>query len=203
MPRLAEAMQSLSEIHAHLARGEVYQGITARPVLLSGILGLVAASIQNQLLPEVDARLFIYYWLTVAAACAVAGIAPVAFTYLTVDDSLARRRTRIVAGQFIPCLIAGATVTLALLPVISQMVGLLPGIWSVLYGLGLFSTRPYLPRATGWVALYFVLVGSLLIALMPVASVPSPWIVALIFAGGQAGLASVLHRNKLRENNLG
>ena len=203
MTRLAEALQNISEIHAHLARGEVYRGVSARPVLLSGLLGLLAAGLQAQLIPSVDAQAFVLYWLASAAVCAAVGASGAFVSYFQAEDALIKRRTRIVAGQFLPSLAAGGAVTLALLPTINQCVGLLPGLWAVLYGLGLFSTRPYLPHATGWVALYFLAAGSVLMGLLPPATIPSPWIIALVFAGGQLGLAWVLHRNAERENQHG
>jgi len=93
----------------------------------------------------------------------------------------------------------GAFLTLALLPVMDRCVGLLPGVWAMLYALGLFSTRPYLPRATGWVGLYFVVAGTLLVSFLPMEVIPSPWSIAGVFACGQIGLAFVLHRNAQRE----
>ena len=61
-------------------------------------------------------------------------------------------------------LVAGAAVSLALPAPDPGLVRLLPGLWALLLGLGLFASRPYLARATGWVALFFVLAGGALLA---------------------------------------
>lgn len=200
MTHLAEALNSLSEIHAHLAKGEVYEGIKARPVMLSGLIGILAATVQPRFVTENDPVNFVWYWLLTGAVCALAGASCAIVSYFREDDELARRRTRIVAGQFVPCLAAGVFLTLALMPVMDRSIGLLPGLWAMLYALGLFATRPYLPRATGWVGLYFIVAGTLLVSLLPMAVIPSPWSIALVFALGQFGLAFVLYRNTVREN---
>ncbi|MFT3880848.1 MAG: hypothetical protein QM703_14450 [Gemmatales bacterium] len=203
MTHLTEALHSLSEIHAHLARGEVYQGVKARPVMLSGLIGITAAFVQLRVIANGDVHGFVWYWLLAAVVCALAGASGAILSYFLEEDELARRRTRIVVGQLLPSLAVGAFLTLALLPVIDRCIGLLPGVWAMLYALGLFSIRPYLPRATGWVGLYFVVAGTLLVSLLPLAVVPSPWSIALVFATGQFGLALVLHRNAQRENAHG
>jgi hypothetical protein len=200
MTRLTDALACLADIHAHLARGEVYRGLESRPVFASGLLGIAFALAQLQWLPLSDATLFTWYWLLAAGCCALVGISGAVVHYVLEEDQVARRRARIVAGQFVPCVIAGCLLPVALLPNLEHLVGLLPGLWALLYALGIFSTRPYMPRSTGWVGLYFLLAGVLLVALLPRATVPSPWAIAGVFALGQMTLAWVLHRNTEREN---
>lgn len=203
MTRLTDALACLADIHAHLARGEVYRGLQARPVMVSGLLGFTAAVMQQYWLPHPDPILFTWYWLLAALCCASVGVSGAVLHYIMEEDQVARRRARIVAGQFGPCVVVGCLLPLALLPRLGVCVGLLPGLWSLLYALGLFSARPYLPRATGWVAFYFLIAGTLLLSLVPHDSVPSPWSIAGVFTMGQLALAWVLHRNEARENAHG
>lgn len=202
MSRLTDALTNLADIHAHLSRGEVYRGLQAKPVFVSGVLGLVAAYVQPQFYPVMDAVQFTCYWLFIACACALIGVSGALTTYLLEDDSLTRRRARIVVGQFLPCIAAGTFTAVAMLPYLDRCVGLLPGLWSLCYALGLFSARPYLPHAIGWVGFYFLVAGTLLLNLLPMGEVPSPWTLAGVFSVGQFGLAYVLHRNSVRENTL-
>ncbi len=199
MTRLTDALSCLADIHAHLAKGEVYRGLESRPVLWSGVLGLAAGFAQPVLFPLVDARLFVIYWLLVAGAAALVGISGAVVSYLLDNDSVSRRRARIVAGQFAPCVAAGVFIPLALLGNLEHTVGLLPGLWAMLYALGLFAARPYLPHHLGWVGLYFLVAGTLLLQLLPRDAVPSPWHIAVVFSIGQGALAFVLHRNTARE----
>jgi hypothetical protein len=72
----------------------------------------------------------------------------------------------------------------------------LPGLWAMVFGLGIFASRPYLPRTTGWVALYYLTAGALLLALTREAS--SAWEVGGTFALGQLGTAAALTWNRER-----
>jgi hypothetical protein len=202
MTRLNDALSHLADIHAQLAKTDVYRGLTARPVMLTGFVGILAACLQPRLIGDGDAIGFVTYWLCTALACVLIGSSTAIYGYLFDHDALGRRRAQVVAGQLIPCLAAGAFLVLALLPVLDRCIGMLPGIWALLYALGLFSVRPFLPHATGWVAFYFLVAGTLLLNFLPLQTVPSPWSVAGVFAIGQFGLAWVLHRNSVRETNL-
>ena len=61
--------------------------------------------------------------------------------------------------------------------------------------------RPYLPRATGWVGLFYLGAGAGLLAAPPAELGRAGWAVGLIFAAGQAATAAVLRRNRERESD--
>jgi hypothetical protein len=65
----------------------------------------------------------------------------------------------------------------------------------VSFGLAIFSARPYLPRASGWVALWYLASGLLWIALPPADAWQFGWIVAGTFGLGQLAAAVVLFWN--------
>ena len=98
-------------------------------------------------------------------------------------------------------MVGGLCVTLALGRAGNGLVWCLPGLWAVLFGLGVFSARPYLPRATGWVGLFYLGAGAGLLAAPPAELGRAGWAVGLIFAAGQAATAAVLRRNRERESD--
>ena len=72
---------------------------------------------------------------------------------------------------------------------------LLPGLWAICFGIGIFASRPYLPRASGWVALLYYAAG---VALLWIARGPEPlrgWWVGGTFGAGQLMAALVLYWN--------
>jgi hypothetical protein len=71
----------------------------------------------------------------------------------------------------------------------------LPGIWAITHGLGVFASRPYLPRTVGWVALFYLAAGVALIALAEPGIALSSWTMGITFGVGQLALAFVLHRD--------
>lgn len=190
----SRAVGQIAAIHDQLAKGEIYQGYAPLAVALSGACGLAGASLQPYVVPAAGPHAWLLYWTGVAAVAALVAGSRTAFDYLLREPAHARRRTRRVVGQFAPAPFAGAVLTLLALVSQPGLVPYLPGLWAVTFGLGVFASRPYLPRATGWVALYYVLAG-LGLAATAGAPVPAPWSVGGVFAVGQLATAAVLYAN--------
>jgi hypothetical protein len=188
------ALSQISAIHQHLARTEVYRGYRPVPVALSGLVGLLAAALQTPRLAATDPLGFVIFWTAIAAVAALAGSSEIAFTYLFRQQASERRRTRLVIGQFLPSLVAGGVITLALVTLSLALVPLLPGLWALMFGVAVCGARPYLPRATGWVALFYLAVGAWLLWNAG-AGAPSPWEVGGTFGAGQLLASGVLYWN--------
>lgn len=161
---LTSAIDRIEEIHAQVAKGEVFRGYRPVPVAIAGVVGLLAALLQPRVVPPADhGTAFLVWWLAVAALNVSVNATVIGLGYVRSGDSFARRHTRQVVGQFVPCLLAGAVVSVTLPAFDPGLARLLPGLWSLLFGLGVFASRPYLARATGWVALWFVVAGTALL----------------------------------------
>lgn len=195
-----DAIERISQIHEHLAKGELYRGFRPLPVGVTALLGLAAAACQAAVIAPGDLARFPWYWAGVAAVCGVAGTADIAHAYLTREDRFARRRTHQVLGQIVPALLAGLAVTLALART-PAWIPLLPGLWVVLFGLGVFAARPYAPRATGWVALGYMVAGAWMLLAATPDTAAMGWRLGAVFAVGQAALALVLHLDLERANH--
>ena len=191
---LTNALDRIEEIHAQIAKGEVFRGYRPVPVAVAGAIGLLAGWIQPRVVPAGDDGAgFLWYWLFVAALNLVLIGGVLVAGYRRVPDPFVRRHTRQVVGQFVPCLAAGAAVSLTLPALDHGLVRLLPGLWSLLLGLGIFASRPYLARATGWVALFFVLAGAAVLA-FPVADLTRLGLAnGAVFGVGLLAAAAVLH----------
>jgi hypothetical protein len=189
---LGRALSQISEIHGHLTRAEVYRGLGPAPVAFSGALALAAAAAEPRLVGSNPGLRFVWYWVVVALVAAAAAASVIAYNYVRREDDFARRRTRRVVAQFVPCLAAGIGVTAGLVHLDPRFSLLLPGIWSVLFGLGIFAARPHLPHAIGWVALFYLLAGMLLLWAPPALL---GWGMAIVFGLGQLATALVLHSN--------
>lgn len=187
---LERALHQISEIHDHLARSEVYRGYRSLPIAVAGVVAIVAAALQATLLPAADGLDFVRYWVVIAALCGALCSADIVYNHLFREDAFRRRGTRRVVAQFLPCIVAGAVITWCLARD-EPLIPLLPGLWALLFALGVLASRPYLPRATGWVGLLFVACGAGLLAARG-SGVPSPWTVGLPFGGGLL-LAALVH----------
>jgi hypothetical protein len=189
------ALDQIAEIHQQLAKAEVYRGYRSLPLAASGVIGLAAAWIQPQRLGADDPVGFVLYWTAIAAAAGFVGSSEILFNYLVHDDESGRRRTRKVVGQFLPSLAGGAAIGFGLTHTSPAMVPLLPGLWAMCFGIGTFASRPYLPRASGWIGLFYYVAG---FVLLWIARGPVPltgWWVGGTFGVGQLLAALVLWWN--------
>lgn len=197
---VGDALSQIATIHAQMAKGEIYRGYRPIPVGCTAVLALVAAALSAWLPAAVAAGPFVLIWLGVAAVAGAVGLSETAFRYVFIDDAFGRRRTRQVVGQFVPCLAAGLLVTGVVAWRHPENQALLPGLWTILYAMGLFASRPYLPKAVTWVALGYLAAGAGLLAL-PLTLPLQGTVLGLSFSAGQATLAWVLARNQERTDH--
>lgn len=191
--RAQDAIDRLGLIHDHLARAEVYPGFRPPAVALVGALGLLAGAAHPHVPAARAGDGFVLYWFAVAAAGAAVGFAAAARTYALEEDDFARRRTRRVMAQFLPCLAAGAAVTVGIGP---DFAYLLPGLWAVVFGLGLVAARPHLPAGVWAVGVGYVVAGAALLVVADPGAAPSGWAVGGVFGVGHAASAVALRAGR-------
>ena len=188
--QIDDALNRIAEIHDHLDKCEVYRGYRALPVALSGITALLGATLQPYLTDSDDTLVYVLYWLNIAVINTLLCGSSILMCYFR-DSTHRRRQARKTLGQFIPCLLAGALVTIILLRIDSALALLLPGLWAILFGLGIFSSRPYLPKAAGWIGVFYFTAGGVL--LLASDDVFSPWSMGTTFGFGQLAAAAMLY----------
>ncbi len=192
---LREALASIAEIRAHAAAAGRFRGYRAAPVALSGGLALLAAVAQPAVVPDPAAAVPAYLALWVGTAV-LGGAAAASGMWL-------RRRwegpgagadlTRLAVGQFLPCLAAGALVTLAVGRHAPEIAWTLPGFWQVLFSLGIFASCRLLPRPIAGVGVFYLLCGGVNLAGGAVLGAFSPWAMGGPFALGQLVTAGILY----------
>lgn len=192
---VSRALSQIAEIHQQIAKGEVYRGYRSLPVAASGVIGILAAVLQPWAVGSGDPVGFVIYWSWVAAVACVVGTSEIAYNYAARENEADRRRTRQVIGQFLPSVLGAAIISLSFVRLSATLVPVLPGLWAICFGIGVFASRPYLPRASGVVALFYYAAG---VALLWRARGPeslSGWWVGGTFGAGQLLAALVLYWN--------
>lgn len=192
---VTRALDQIAEIHEQIAKGEVYRGYRSLPIAASGLIGLVAAWLQPKALGSSDPVGFVLYWTAIAGAAAFVGSSEIIYDYVVHEDGTRRRRTRKVVGQFLPSLVGGAAIAVSFTHLSAALVPLLPGLWAICFGIGIFASRPYLPRASGWVALCYYAAGFGLLWIARGPDALSGWWVGGTFGVGQLLAALVLWWN--------
>jgi hypothetical protein len=201
MPEFSRALEQIAEIHEQLAKTEVYRGWRSLPVACSGLVGFAAAAAWPAA-RAFDPWSFTAYWLLVGVTALVIGCSEIVWRYAARATPGERRRSRQVVGQFLPALVAGAVVTGGVVRINPALATLLPGVWSLFFGVAILAARPFLPRASGWVALYYEIAGLVLLWTAPASGTVSPWAVGITFGVGQMFAAAVLYWSVERPDRM-
>jgi hypothetical protein len=200
---LHEALTQISEIRRQMARTEVFRGYRAMPVAFSGLLALSAAAIQAAWIidPAEQRTAYLALWVGAAIVSAIGAGTEMMLRARQSSSPWRREITWLAAEQFLPCLVAGGLLTFVLVRCAVESLWMLPGLWQILYSLGIFASCRLLPRATFVVAVFYLATGLTCLALARGAAAFSPWAMGLPFGVGQLLAAAVLYRTLERSDD--
>jgi hypothetical protein len=192
---LHDALAEIAEIRLRVERTNVFRGYRSLPVAFSGLLAFAAALVQGVWLPEPMRRLpdYLALWIGVALVSMAAAGAEMALRARRSGSPLACDLTRLAVEQFLPCLVAGALLTYAIARFAAESTWLLPGLWQILFSLGVFASHRLLPRSAFGVGVFYLFAGLACIALARGAWALSPWAMGIPFGAGQLLAAAVLY----------
>ncbi len=192
---LERALADLGEIGAQLAATTLFRGYRAWTVGVTGAIAIVAAAVQAAIVPwpAADRTGYLAVWLT-AAALSLAVVAGELMVRYRASNSVLLRQSILQAVElFLPCIVAGGGLTLAILRFLPASAALLPGLWATLFSLGVFSSCRRLPRACWLVGAHYLVAGMVLLASAPSGAAFSPWGMGITFGAGQTATAVVLY----------
>jgi hypothetical protein len=193
---LRDALTQIAEIRQQMARGEVFRGYRAATTAFSGGAALLTGLIQWSLFPDPTRRQFVLLWSAAAALCLTAVAIEMIIRTRRSASQVQRQLTLLAIEQFIPSVIAGALLTWFFCDYLRAESWMMPGLWMIIFSLGMFASTRILPRLVFAVAGFYLLAGILtLILTHDPASVWrfSPWPMALAFGIGQFSTAFILY----------
>jgi hypothetical protein len=192
---LREALAQISEIRRQVARTSVFRGYRALPVALSGLLALGAAVVQSVWIPDpaADMPAYLALWVGAALVSMLATGAEMLLNCHRSPSSLTPTTTWLAVSQFLPCIVAGGLLTLVLWFYAQESLWMLPGLWAMLFSLGIFASYRLLPRETFWVGVFYQAAGMMCLALARGEAALSPWAMGVTFGLGQLLAAAVLY----------
>lgn len=193
--QLDEALRQISDIRQHMTRCTVFRGYRSITVAFSAVAGMVGAVFQTSWVPapEIELGRYLALWLGLAGLSMIAATVEVIWSNRRTESELTRQQMLVAAQQFLPCVAVGALLTLCLYRGAPQAAWMLPGLWSLIFGLGIFSSAQLLPRQAFWVACYYVLCGLGCLLWGQGERALSPWLMGVSFGGGQLLGAAVLY----------
>src|SRR6266536_6664093 len=155
---LSHALDQISQIRRQMVRGQVFRGYRAQTTALTGVLALIAAALQPKLLPHPWANMPGYYglWCGLAVVSVIIFSAEQYIRCRRLASPLQNERTLEAVERFVPSLAAGTIVTIVYYRFLPDYAWMLPGLWAIIFSLGIFASRTMLPRGITVVAGYYL-----------------------------------------------
>jgi hypothetical protein len=194
MNDLDEALASITQIRSQIAKAAEFRGYGPATLAATGGLGILAAFVQSQWLADPLGQIFSYLTIWVATAfLAVLFVGgEMIWRSRRMHFRLAEEMVWLAIERFFPAGLAGALLTFILVRYAPQSLWMLPGLWQILFSLGLFASSQILPRAIFMAAFWYLGTGLAYIALTSGSNALSPWAMGIPFGGGQLLLAALL-----------
>jgi hypothetical protein len=195
MMDLRDALAQIAEIRRQMAKSDVFRGYRSAPVALSGMLALLAAAMQPLVVgdPAGNVVAYLALWIGMAALSVVAVAAEMGVRMHLTHDWTYLEPTRLAVEQFVPSVVAGLLLTVVIVRHVPEAVPLLPGLWQVMFSLGMFASARLLPRPIFAVAGWYLMTGILVLIASRGGVSLSPWCMGGPFAIGQLSAAAVLY----------
>lgn len=194
MSEFDRALAEITAIRGQMARAVEFRGYGPATFAATGVLAGAAAVAQTMLLPAPAANTTA--WLGIWVAVAAASAATIGFEMVgrskRLHSNLAGPMLRAAVEQFMPSAVAGGAITAVLALAAPQALWMMPGLWQIVFALGVFSSCRFLPKAMALVGFWYLGSGLACLAFAGGAAAFAPWAMGVPFGVGQLLVALVL-----------
>jgi hypothetical protein len=193
MNDLHKALGDISSIRRQVAHSTEFRGYGPATLASTGVLAVAAAGAQSIWLPDPASRISAYLTIWIWSAVLSAGLIGIQMFARTrrIHSGMADEMIRMAVEQFLPSAGAGALITFVLVRSVPSATWMLPGLWQIIFSLGIFSSCRFLPRAVAAAGAWYLLTGLTCIALGDNRAL-SPWAMGIPYGAGQLLVAVIL-----------
>jgi hypothetical protein len=193
MNELNKALDDISSIRRQVANATEFRGYGPMTLAGTGVLAVAAAGAQAIWLPDPANRIaeYLCIWLVTAVLSATMIGTEMYARTRRIHSGMADEMIRMAVEQFLPSAGVGALVTFVLVRFVPGTLWLIPGMWQVIFSLGVFSSCRFLPRPMAGAGGWYLLTGLTSIAMADNRAF-SPWVMGVAFGAGQLLVAGIL-----------
>ena len=161
MKDLERALADITAIRSQFARGTQFRGYGPVTVAATGALALLAACMQALYVPDPAAAPLAYLalWVGMAALAVILTAAEMVARSRREHGGLADEMLYTAVEQYIPAGVAGTLLTVVLYRYAADALPLLPGLWQIIFSLGVFASCRSLPRGMFAVGVWYLAAG--------------------------------------------
>ena len=194
MRELQRALADINAIRSQMALETQFRGYGPRSTAASGLLALLVAGGESfwQRSHASTAEVFLAVWLTTAVAAASFSILETVVRTRRMHAVLWKQKIQMAIEHFMPSMVVGLMLTVVLDRVAPAQAWMLPGLWQLMFCLGIFASCRFLPRPMFAVGLWYMVTGLVCLAIGGMEHELSPWCMGIPFGIGQLLIAAVL-----------
>jgi hypothetical protein len=187
---LHRALAEIKHIRCQVARDTQFRGYGPASVAASGVLALLVAALQPHG-PRNEIHAFVAVWIATAGVSLTMVTIQTMFRARRVHCGLATEMVLAAVEQFLPALVVGTLLTAVLLGAAPREAWMLPGLWQLLFSLGVFASCRFLPRLTFAVGVWYMISGLTTLIVQGGSATLLPWTMGIPFGVGQLLVAAV------------
>jgi hypothetical protein len=190
---LDETLAEINVIRHQIARTTEFRGYGPVTIAVTGVAAFFSAALQSQWLQRPgDIGAYLGLWIATAAfSLIIISIETITRTRRA-HPILARQMIHSAMEQFLPAIVAGLLATIVLARSAPQSLWMLPGLWQIIFSLGVFASCRFLPRPMFAVGVWYLATGLTCLAFGSGAWALSPWTMGVPFGLGQLFVAVAL-----------
>ncbi len=193
MRDLRQALAEINAIRTQVARDTQFRGYGPASIAASGVLALLVAAVQSHSIKDgQDFSVFFVAWVATAAISVALAAYETIGRARRVHCGFAMEMVHAAVEQFLPALIVGVLLTAVMMRTAPREVWMLPGLWELIFSLGVFASCRFLPRQTFAVGVWYLVSGLTCLLLQSGSRTFLPWTMGIPFGAGQLLVAAVL-----------
>lgn len=202
MNDLNKALGDITSIRRQMARSTEFRGYGPATLVATSLFAIAAAAAQAVWLPDPvqHAAAYLGIWMSTGIVSAALIATHMHARTRRIHSGMADEMTRTAAEQFLPSALAGVLVTIVLAAYVPSAVWIIPGLWQIVFSLGIFSSCRFLPRPMIAAAAWYLFSGLFSIALGDARAL-SPWVMGTAYGVGQMLVAGVLATNRTEDDD--
>ncbi|MEG9436364.1 hypothetical protein JAO29_09325 [Edaphobacter sp. HDX4] len=193
MNDLYKALGDISSIRKQMANTTEFRGYGPATLATTGMFAILAAGAQAHWVRDPGSHISAYLGIWISTAVLSTFLTGVQMYTRTrrIHSGLSNEMLGMAVEQFLPSVGAGLLVTIVLLRYVRFATWMLPGMWQVIFGLGVFSSCRFLPRPMIAAGAWYLMTGLSCLAMGGNRAL-SPWTMGISYGAGQLLVAAIL-----------
>jgi predicted benzoate:H+ symporter BenE len=194
MTDLNQALVDIRSIRRQVAHATEFRGYGPLTLSATAVFALLAGAAQSRWLPEPASRpaQYVALWLITGVVCAALIVTQMLTRAERLHSGMADEMIRVAVAQFLPAGVAGLVLPFVLLRVPREVFWMLPGLWQIVFSLGVFASCRSLPRPMLIAGVWFLLTGLVCVSLGGARAL-APAMMSVPYALGMGFVAVVHH----------